>query len=177
MNQNLARFHQQLIKNAQILFKFSHGISATSPELGYLASFANYRHTVTQEDLKLTREEEFVAASLFEHVATYILAIQIDTALEALYPNRLESADELIRSASSIARLIRTAFAHNPFAPQWKIDRPLSNKQLTVPDIISLDTRGLKGKNVEQRHYGGSLSLLKLSELVLDRLEHDSAKG
>jgi hypothetical protein len=134
MDQNLARFQRQLITNAQILFKFSLGISATRPKLGYLASFASYRHTANEEDLKLARKDEFFAADLLEHVATYVLAVQIDTALEALYPSRFKSADQIVRSASTITRLIRNAFAHNPFAPIWIIDRKAANKQFTVPD-------------------------------------------
>lgn len=177
MDRNLAEFHGQLIKNAQTLFKFSLGTSATRPELGYLTSFASYQHTANEEDLKLTREQEFGAADLLEHVATYILAVQIDAALEAAYPNRLESADQIVRATSSIARLIRNAFAHNPFAPKWIVDRNVVNKEFTVPEIISLNTTDLNGKDVERRHYGGPLALLKLSAFVLDRVERDSARA
>jgi hypothetical protein len=120
MDQSLAQFHGQLIKSSQILFKLSLGFSASLPKLGYLSSFASYRHTAHADELKLTREEEGFGSTLLEHVATYTLAVQIDTALGALYPTRFESADQMLRSAAWIARLVRNSFAHNPFAPTWK---------------------------------------------------------
>jgi len=175
MDQKLANFHGQLIKNAQILFKLSLGFSATLPELGYLSSFASYRHTAHADELKLTREEEGIGSTLLEHVTTYTLAVQIDTALGALYPSRFESADQILQSAAWIARLIRNAFAHNPFAPQWQTYLECENKQFTVHDFISLDTSGLNGKYVDRGHYGGPLALFKLSEFVREKLEHNSA--
>jgi hypothetical protein len=175
MDRASAQFHAQLIKNAQILFKFSLGISATRPELGYLQSFASYRHTANGDELQLTREDEFAAASFLEHVATYVLAVQIDTVLETAYPDRFQSTDQIVRSTSAIARLIRNAFAHNPFAPKWIIDRKFLNKEFVVPDVTSLDTTGLNGQYVDRAHYGGPLALLKLSEFVRGKLERDSA--
>ena len=88
MDKDEANFHGQLIKNAQILFKLSLGFSAALPELGYLASFASYRHTAHADELKLTREEEGIGSTLLEHVAMYTLVVQIDTALGALYPTK-----------------------------------------------------------------------------------------
>jgi hypothetical protein len=174
MDQSLAKFHGQLVKNAQILFKLSLGFSATLPKLGYLSSFASYRHTAHADELKLTREEEGVGSTLLEHVATYTLAVQIDTALGALYPTRFESADQMLRSAAWIARLVRNSFAHNPFAPKWKTYSECENKQFSVGSLISLDTTGLNGKYVDRGHYGGPLALLKLSEFIQERLERDS---
>jgi hypothetical protein len=173
MDQNLARFHGQLIKNAQILFKLSLGFSATLPELNYYSSFASYRHTAQEPELKLTKEEEGFGSTLLEHVSIYTLAVQIDTALEALYPNRLKSADQVLLSSAWIARLIRNSFAHSPFAPLWKIGPSCADKQFTLSNVISLDTSGLNGKDVERRHYGGPLALLRLSEFVREKLERD----
>ncbi len=177
MDLELAKFHGELIENAEILFKLSLGFSATLPQLGYYSTLASYRHTANDADLRLTREEEGIGATLFEHVATYILAVQIDTALGALYPNRFENADQNLCCAARIARLIRNAFAHNPFAPEWKwkTNGPCENRQFVVPDIISLDTTGLSGKYVERRHYGGPLALLKLADFVRERLDHGRA--
>jgi hypothetical protein len=175
MNQILARFHGQLIKNAQILFKLSLGFSATLPELGYLTSFASYGYVALADELRLTREDEFDGARFLEHVATYTLAIQVDTSLEVLYPSRFESTDEMLRSAARIAHLIRNAFAHNPFAPQWKIPSVCDNKHYVVRNLISLKTSSLNGNYVDRKDYGGPLALLKLSEFVRGKLEHDSA--
>ena len=132
MDQSLAKFHGQLIKNAQILFKLSLGFSATLPELGYLSSFASYRHTAYADELKLTREEEGVGSTLSWSTSRRILWwVQIDTALGALYPTRFESADQMLRSAAWIARLVRNSFAHNPFAPKWKTYSECENQQFS----------------------------------------------
>ena len=170
MDLELAKFHRKLIENAEILFKLSLGLSATRPQLSYFSTLVSYRHTANESDLKLTREEEFFAASLFEHVATYTLAVQIDTALAAVYPSRFESSDKDVRCAVWVSRLIRNAFAHNPFAPEWKIYSECESKHYEVQDIISLDTTGLGGKYVERRHYGGPLALLRLAQFVRERL-------
>ncbi len=167
---NLREFHSGLVKDAQMLFKLSLGFSATRPELGYLSSFASYQHLAHYDELKLTRDEEFASAGFFEHVATYTLAVQVDTALEVIYPNRFDSTDATLRSAARIAHLIRNAFAHNPFAPRWKISAVCKNTYYKVGDRIALDTTDLDGKYVEQPHYGGPLALLKLSEFVRVKL-------
>lgn len=174
MGRSIAKFHGELIENAQILFKLSLGFSVTLPKPGYLTSLTSYRHTADANKLKLTREEEGFRSTLLEHVATYTLAVQIDTALETLVPKRFESADQMLRSAAWIARLGRNAFAHNPFAPKWRIGK-CKNKKFAVRNIISLDTSGLNGEYVARDHYGGPLALLKLSEFVREKLEHDSA--
>lgn len=175
MEQSIAKFHGQLIKNAQILFKLSLGFSATRPKLGYLSSFSSHGHNANSEELQLTEDEESFGSGLFEHVATYTLAVQLDTALGALYSNRFQSADQELRSAAWIARLLRNSFAHNPFAPKWEIYSECKDKQFTVGSLISLDTTTLNGQYVARQHYGGPLALLRLSELVCERLEHDSA--
>ena len=73
----------------------------------------------------------------------------------------------MIKSASWIARLIRNAFAHNPFDPVWIIQAECKNKQYEVPGTISLDTSSIDGKRLLRIHYGGPLAILKLSEFVL----------
>jgi hypothetical protein len=173
MDRTLAKFHARLLKQAQMLFKLSLGFSATLPQLGYLTSFASYSHTAHYNELELTREEERIGSSLLEHVATYTLAVQIDTALGALYPARFESSDQSLRSAAWIARLIRNSFAHNPFAPEWKTYSECDNKQFGVPGVISLDTTALNGTYVDREHYGGPLALLRLSHFVRKSLEDD----
>ncbi len=170
MPQSASDSHRQLIKNAEILFKLAFGFSATHPRLGYLTEFSSYGHTAKQKDLSLNEKEEFVGAGFLEHVATYTLAAQIDTALAELYPNWLNSANAEQRSIAWIARLLRNAFAHNPFAPKWLIDRKVKNERLTVRKIIALDTAALKGRYVASEDYGGPLALLKFSQLVRRKL-------
>jgi hypothetical protein len=170
MPQSISDFHRELIKNAEILFKLAFGFSATHPQLGYLTQFNSYGHTARRKDLRLTKKEEFAGAGFLEHVATYTLAAQIDVALGELYPKRFESGNLELRSIAWIARLIRNAFAHNPFAPKWLIDRNVKNERFVVRNIISLDTTGLQGKYVARSDYGGPLALLGFSHVVRTKL-------
>ena len=123
-------------------------------------------HTANEKDLKLTKKEENLSVALLHRVATYILVLQIDTVLQHKFQDRFNHKDSNIRSASWIARLIRNAFSHNPFYPQWEFYSECMNKQYGVGEIISLNTSGLNGKPVDRMHYGGPLALLQLSEYV-----------
>jgi hypothetical protein len=73
---------------------------------------------------------------------------------------------EYYRSASQIVRLIRNAFAHNPFAPVWRIPRECENQTYNVNNTIALKTSGLNGKPLERLNYGGPLALLCLLEFI-----------
>jgi hypothetical protein len=67
-----------------------------------------------------------------------------------------------VQAAYQIARLIRNAFAHAPFAPMWSIDPDCRDKVFAVPDVIALDTTGLQGQPFDWRQYGGPLALFQL---------------
>lgn len=86
--------------------------------------------------------------------------------LQAIIPDRFRHPNPNIRCASWIARLIRNAFAHNPFAPVWKTYAECKNQTYNVNDVISLKTTGLNGKPVERLDYGGPLALLRLLDFV-----------
>lgn len=146
-------------------------ISGSKLDLIYYNAFAYGLHTMTRAELELTKEQEELASILLVHSATYLCAVQADTVLQAIVPNRFNDSDPDIRSASWIARLIRNAFAHNPFAPVWKTYSECENKIYTVQNVISLNTTGLNGKPVERLHYGGPLALLKLLEFIKQLLE------
>lgn len=156
-------------------FKLSLAVSTSvdgkNSTFQYLGIFTWGKHSATSKDLTLSPKEEEFAASLFEHSATYLLALQIDTGLENTIPARLEHADDQIRSAASIARLLRNSFAHNPFAPTWLIDRRMKNKTFEVKDIIRLDTAGLSNRFVDKWEYGGPLALLQLAKYSIKLIE------
>ena len=59
MDSQLAILHGKLIENAETLFKYSLGLSATRPQLSYYSALSSYGHTAKEADLKLTTEEEF----------------------------------------------------------------------------------------------------------------------
>jgi hypothetical protein len=119
----------------------------------------------------LNREQEIFAATLLVHSATYLCAVQADTILQATTHDRFKHVNQNIRSASWIARLIRNAFAHNPFAPVWKTYPECENQIYSVENVISLNTAGLNGKPVRRLDYGGPLALLCLSDFVKEVAE------
>lgn len=157
----------KLLKYSEIFFKFAFAIHQPIHfKLMYLSQFSWGKHTASKKDLKLTKKEENLSVALLHHVATYILALQIDTVLQDKFQDRFNHKNNDIRSAAWIARLIRNAFSHNPFYPRWEFYSECMNKQYAVSKIISLDTSKLHGKEVDRMHYGGPLALLRLSEYV-----------
>jgi hypothetical protein len=69
-------------------------------------------------------------------------------------------------SASRIAWLLRNAFAHNPFAPTWKVHGQHDNQTYAVKDVIVLKTSGLNGQLLKRSHGGGPLALLRLLQFT-----------
>ncbi|MBI4093310.1 MAG: hypothetical protein HY420_05285 [Candidatus Kerfeldbacteria bacterium] len=158
---------KQLLKYAEVFFKLSFAIHSTgSTKLEYLDTFSWGKHVLSKKDLKLTKKQEELGIALLHHVATYTLASQIDTTLQNLYKNRFKHRRKVVRNASWIARLVRNAFAHNPFYPQWIIQPEAKNSVFEVEDIIKIKTSNLDGKFVSRHDYGGPLALLSLSEFV-----------
>lgn len=163
--------YEELLDCAQIQYKFALAISTTIqssefPDLRYNDAFAYGSHTFKKDQLILTREQEHFAAILLEHSATYLCVVQADTVLQGIIPDRFKHPDPNICSASWIARLIRNAFAHNPFAPVWETYPECENQTYIVNDVISLRTRSLNGKPVERLDYGGPLALLCLLDFI-----------
>jgi hypothetical protein len=137
----------------------------------YMGVFSWGEHLADKDELILNGEEEELAIALLHHVATYLLANQIDSYLGICRKDRFTDKDKNIRDAACIARLIRNAFAHNPFNPQWQIRmEQCKDKVLNVSDIIKLNTYNLDGKAVNRYDYGGPLALLRLSEYVAQNI-------
>ncbi|NET40181.1 MAG: hypothetical protein F6K19_50980, partial [Cyanothece sp. SIO1E1] len=125
-----------------------------------------------------SNQEELAFAAL-EHCGTYLSAVQVHTALEAIHPNPFNIPEKEIADAFQIARLIRNAFAHNPFNPVWEIRNKWKNTVFNVPDIITLDTSDLDGKIVKRKHYGGPISILRFIEYArsIVQLRAEQAKA
>ena len=159
--------YQKLLKYSEIFFKFAFAIHQPLHfKPMYLGQFSWGRHIAKEKELKLTKKEENLSVALLHHVATYILALQIDRGLQDNFPDRYNHTNSEIVSISWIVRLIRNAFSHNPFYPEWKFYSECKNKRYEVKDIIYLDTTNLDGVYVDRSHYGGPLALLRLSEHV-----------
>lgn len=159
--------NKKLLLYSEIFFKFAFAIHKSIPiKLNYLDKFSWGKHIARKVDLKLTKKEEYLAPGLLHHVATHILAVQIDTFLQERYGDRFNHLNNDIKSAAWIARLIRNAFAHNPFDPIWELHTECENKLYQIPGVIELKTQDLDGKRIKREHYGGPIALLKLSEFV-----------
>jgi len=164
---------------AELQFKLALQVSASAHSEHCLQqplvvfSFGGYH--IERDDLSLTEDESQIAASALEHCATHLMAVVIDTALEHTIPNRFESLDMPIVHASRIARLLRNAFAHNPLLPVWHITNENHRGQFEIPGVISIDARHLHGLEVDWRHYGGPLALLKFLAYTRSRIRDLSA--
>lgn len=158
--------YPELLKNAEIQFKYAIALRANVPHLEYHEAFSYGRHVLFKPELALDGKQEESATSFIEHSAIYIMAVQIDTVLEVNFEDRFNHADRNIRSASWISRLIRNSFAHNPFAPVWQIYPECENKIFEVNDAIILNTEGLNNKPVKRMDFGGPLALLHLLHFV-----------
>lgn len=159
---------------AEVLFKMAFAMHTPNPpeRFQYLEKFSWGKHVADENELILNGEEEELAIGLLHHVATYLLANQIDSYLQNCLKDRFTDKNKNIRDAACIARLIRNAFAHDPFMPQWEIRMPqCKDKVLNVSDIIELDTSNLDSKAVDRYDYGGPLALLRLSEYVRQNVQ------
>ncbi|MGV8049978.1 MAG: hypothetical protein AB2L21_06470 [Anaerolineaceae bacterium] len=131
------------------------------------------RHQVNYEEIVLHQEQADYAAFFLQKSATYLLAVTIKDAIRAVVSDPKSSPDSNVQAAYQIARLIRNAFAHAPFSPIWSIDEDCRDRTFAIPDVISLDTTGLKGKPFDWRHYGGPLALFQLCRFVRTTILHD----
>ncbi len=159
-----------LIDYAVLQFKLS---LAFLTKREYLGQFTWGQHTLESQDLELSPEEEELASSLFEHSATYILAIQVDSAFENLLPDRFNYSDIEIKSACVIARLIRNSFAHSPLAPIWLVPKAMRNQIFEVKNTIKLATTNLNNQPISRWDYGGPIALLKLANFSLRVIKSD----
>jgi len=155
-----------LLHNAQLHFKLVFGLTATRPEVRYLDGFTFGTHTATREELVLTAVQEEQAFAALEHCGTYLAVVQAREAFNSIYERPFSIPEPEVSSAFHIARLIRNAFAHNPFSPVWKIDKRCRDKAYSVPHVISLNTSGLHGQPVRREHYGGPLAILRFLQYV-----------
>ncbi len=123
-------------------------------------------HRARYEEIALRQDQAEYAAYSLHRSATYLMAVTMKDAIRAAVENPKASPDPSTRAAYQIARLIRNAFAHAPFAPVWSIDPDCQNIIFAIPDLITLDTTGLHGQGFDWRQYGGPLALFRLCQFV-----------
>ena len=167
-----------LLKNSILQYKFAVGIRnyfVLNEDHDKITSFPEIwtyqKHTVNNKDLNISINEENKASILFEHSSLYLMANQLDSILEIKFNDRFNHADNSIKNLSIITRVIRNAFAHNPFNPKWLFRKKFKNKLFKIENIIELNTNELENKPVKRKDYGGPLSILLMANFALDIIE------
>ena len=94
------------------------------------------------------------------------MAVAVKDAIRAFVSDPKACSDPEVRAAYQIARLIRNAFAHAPFAPIWSIDPDCRSRVIEIADVIRLDTTDSHGKAFDWHHYGGPLALYRLAQFT-----------
>ena len=158
------------LKLAELQFRLATtvrlAISLGKQSLEVPTSWSHGKHTVTYEEIVLTKDQADIAADYLKRTATYLMSLTIKDALKRTYGDPKNHDNENVVAAYQISRLIRNAFAHSPIRPMWHIDSDCREKIFTIKDVISLDTTGLDQKPFDWRHYGGLLALFRLSKFV-----------
>ena len=158
------------------------------------------QHSVRYEEIALRQDQADYAAFLVHRSATYTMAVAIKDAIEVVapeLPNAVKkaakkdidgeiwkaiqgvnpkpwkSSDHDVAAAYHIARLIRNAYSHAPFAPTWMIHPNLQGKVFAIADVVTLDTTGLHGAPFDGRHYGGPLTMFRFCRFVRTQILGD----
>jgi hypothetical protein len=157
------------------------------------------QHEVRYEEIALRQDQADYAAVLLQQSATLTMAVAAKDAIEAVAsslpkaikgaradidrtirdsisvvdPKLWKASDDDVATAYHIARLIRNAFAHTPFAPTWMIHPELRNRIFVIDGVIELRTSGLHGTVIDWRHYGGPLALFRLCRYVRTDILND----
>lgn len=124
------------------------------------------KHKVSYEEVALREDQADFAAWDMHRSATFIMAVAMKDAIKAAVQDPKIATNPDVQAAYQISRLIRNAFAHNPFQPVWSIDPDCRNRTFEVHRIASLDTTNLQGVTFDWRHYGGPLAMLRLCRYV-----------
>lgn len=132
------------------------------------------KHRVEYVEIALRQDQADFASSVLHRSATFLMAVAIKDAIRGVVTDPKNSPRSEVRAAYQIARLIRNAFTHAPFAPTWSIDPDCRDQAFAIADLIELDTTGLQGAAFDWRQYGGPLALLRLCRFVRTEILQDT---
>ncbi len=187
--------HIQYLFAAELQFRLASAVrlavTGNRQPLDLPMEWTHGQHYVRYEEIALRHDQADYAAFFIHKSVTYLMVVAIKDAIEVIAPglprairktNNIDSAirdviqtsapktwkcsDDDVVTSYHIARLVRNAFAHAPFAPTWMINTVLQNKVFAIPDIINLRTAGLHQTPFDWRHYGGPLALFRLCRFV-----------
>jgi hypothetical protein len=85
------------------------------------------KHKVSYEEVALRKDQADFAAWNMHRSATFLMAVAMKDAIKAAVQDPKNSTNPDIQAAYQISRLIRNAYAHNPFQPVWSIDPDCCN--------------------------------------------------
>ncbi len=169
--------HAGFLFIAELQFRFASAVrlAATmqTQPLDLPMEWTHGQHRVKYEEIALRQDQADYAACFLHRSATYLLAVAIKDAIRAVVTDPKNADDPNVRAAYQVARLIRNAFAHAPFDPMWSIDPDCRDTIFSVPDVVTLDTRGLDGTAFDWRHYGGPLALFRLCRFARTQILND----
>lgn len=199
--------HIQHLLAAELQFRLASSVRLATTlhkqPLDIPTEWVHGQHSVRYEDVVLQQDQADYAAFLLRRSATYTMAVAIKDAVEAVVPGLpkavRKAGDEIELSVRKviqevetkswicsdddvivtyhIARLIRNAYAHAPFAPVWIIHKKLRDKVFNIPDIIRLDTKNLHGTPFDWQHYGGPLAMFHFCQFTRIKVLGDQLKS
>ncbi len=142
--------HIGFLFTAELQFRFASAVRlATTREIQPLdlpMEWTHGQHSVKYEEIALRQDQADYAACFLHRSATFLMAVAIKDAIRAVVPDPKNSPDAAIRGAYQVARLVRNAFTHAPFEPTWSIDPDCRDTVFSVPDVVTLDTTGARGR-------------------------------
>jgi len=195
--------HIQHLFAAELQFRLASAVrlavSANRQPLDLPMEWTHGQHRVRYEEIALRQDQADYAAFLLHRSATFTMAVAIKDAIEAIAPDLpkavkkakehidrairevihaiepkpWKASDDEVITAYHIARLIRNAYSHAPFAPTWMIHPELQNKVFAIADVIALRTTGLHRTAFDWHHYGGPLALFRLCRFVRTEILND----
>ena len=152
-------------------------ISLGTQPLEVPTEYSHGKHTVTYEEIVLTKDQADIASDYLKRTATYLMSLTIKNALKQTFDDPKNHKNKNVVAAYQISRLIRNAFAHSPIKPVWHIDKDCKEKTFTIKDVISLNTKELDKTSFNWQNYGGLLALFRLSKFVRVDLLKDTDTG
>jgi hypothetical protein len=164
--------HIEYLFTAELQFRLASAIrlakTLNAQPLDLPNEWTHGKHRVKYDEIALRPDQADYAAYFLHRSATFLMAVAMKDAIAATVKDPKTSPNPDVVSAYQIARMIRNAFAHapGPFSPTWRIDKDCRARVFEIPDIITLNTKGLDGTPFDWRHYGGPLALFRLCRFV-----------
>lgn len=162
--------HINFLFAAELQFRLASAVrfavTLDNQSLDLPVEWSHGKHKVSFAEVALRKDQADFAAWNMHRSATFLMTVAMKDAIKAAVPDPKNAMDPNIRAAYQISRLIRNAFAHNPFQPVWSIDPDCRNQIFEVRGVTSLNTTNLQGVAFDWRHYGGPLAILRLCRYV-----------